>query len=172
MAKSLLYHLVSLVRVIFNLGRMYLQIWGDLTREFLLLYILSCLMTAVSLMMMDADISAHTWLFKGSLGHFHRRLLLMLSDRLGILVWLELVHGNVISVPCGCCLLLDGRLRGFNLWKPRRLNVLIMIDFLIFMVMANNINGTLLLCQGLTWHSPIREWVLHYIFGISCRTAW
>jgi hypothetical protein len=58
MAKPLFYHLVSLVRVIFNLGRMYLQFWGDLTREFLLLYILRSLMTVVSLMMMDADISA------------------------------------------------------------------------------------------------------------------
>lgn len=60
MAKPLLYHLVSLVRVIFNLGRMYLQFWGDLTREFLLLYILRSLMTVVSLMLMDADISTRT----------------------------------------------------------------------------------------------------------------
>jgi hypothetical protein len=60
MAKPLFYHLVSLVRVILNLGRMYLQFWGDLTREFLLLYILRSLMTVVTLMMMDADISART----------------------------------------------------------------------------------------------------------------
>lgn len=70
----------------------------------------------------------------------------MLSVRLRILVWLELVHGNVISIPGGRCLVLDGRLRGFYLWKPPRLNFLVMIDFLTFMVVADDIDGTLLFC--------------------------
>jgi hypothetical protein len=171
-AKSLLYHLVSLIRIIFDLGGMYLQIWGVLTRVFLLLYILSSLMTVESLMMMDADISARsTRLFKGLLDYFHGWLLLMLSNRLGILVGLELVHGNVISVPCGRCLVLDSRLRSFDLWKPWRLNVNILIDILIFVVMTDDINGTLLVHQGSTRDSPIREWVLHYLFGISSRTS-
>ena len=97
----------------------------------------------------------------------------MLTDVLGILVWLELVHGNVISIPCGRCLLLDGRLRGFNLWEPRRFNVH-MVDVLIFVVMTDDINGALLVNQGLTRDAPIREWVLHYLFRISGRApfAW
>ena len=94
----------------------------------------------------------------------------MLADGLGILDWLELIHGNVISVPCGCCLLLDGRLRGLNLWEPRRLNVR-MVDVLIFLVIADDINGALFVYQWLTRDAPIREWVLHYLFRISGRAS-
>jgi hypothetical protein len=38
------------------------------------------------------------------------------------------------------------------------------------MVMADDIDGTLLVCQGFARDSPIRERVLHYLFGISGRT--
>ena len=94
----------------------------------------------------------------------------MLAVGLGILDWLELVHRNVISIACGCCLLLDSRLRGFNLWKPRRLNVH-MVDVLIFLVIADDINGALFVYQGLTRDTPIREWVLHDLFRISGRAS-
>lgn len=130
-------------------------------------------MTVVSLMMMDADISASARLFKGLLGHFHGRLLLVLAVGLGILDWLELVHGDVISVPCGCCLLLDSRWRGFNLWKPRRLNDHL-VHVLILLIIAYGTICALLVYRGLARDAPIRKWVLHEPFRFSGRAifAW
>jgi hypothetical protein len=55
MAKSLLYHLDSLIRIIFYFRGMYFEVLGYSARVFLLLYIMRRLMTVVSLMM-DADI--------------------------------------------------------------------------------------------------------------------